>query len=181
MSSSFITVRPATFQDSDGVAYVHWHSWLTTYTGIIDAQYLEKRTLEKCRHLRQEWVKKSSLITFVACLQEEIVGFIDRGPLEIHSNQVLSPLQKEARKEKGEIYALYVLKEHQQQGIGKALLHSARQKLKEETFLPFLVWALEENKNACRFYEHEGAKKVDEVEIKIGQKRHKEVAYQFKS
>lgn len=181
MMSSLITIRPATFQDKDGIAYVHWHSWLTTYTGIINAQYLEERTLEKCCQGREEWTKKSSLITFVACQQEKIIGFIDVGPLEFHSNQSLSPSQKETRKEKGEIYALYILKEYQQQGIGKALLQAARQKLKEENLVPFLAWALKDNKNACCFYEQEGAEKVDEIQVKIGKEWHPEVAYQFKA
>ena len=32
----------------NGKGYVHYKSWHETYTGLIDADYLERQTLEKC-------------------------------------------------------------------------------------------------------------------------------------
>lgn len=52
-----------------------------------------------------------------------------------------------------EIVALYVLKEYQGYGIGKALLNAVQNELTEENIILFV---LKGNENAIGFYEHVG-------------------------
>ena len=39
----------------DGKGYVHYKSWHETYTGLVDAGYNEKQTLEKCIATAHKW------------------------------------------------------------------------------------------------------------------------------
>ena len=52
----------------------------------------------------------------------------------------------------GELYAIYLLEEYQGKGMGRLLVQSVVDDLKEKEFNSMLIWALEENP-ACRFYE----------------------------
>lgn len=74
------------------------------------------------------------------------------------------------------MYAIYILKEYQGKGIGRLLVKSVVDDLKDKNLNSMLIWAIEENP-ACRFYEALGGKKIDTEEIEIGGKNLSEVAY----
>ena len=76
----------------------------------------------------------------------------------------------------GELYAIYILKEYQGKGIGRLLVQSVVDDLKDKNLNSMLIWAIEENP-ACRFYETLGGKKIDTEEIEIAGKKLSEVAY----
>ncbi len=45
----------------------------------------------------------------------------------------------------GELYAIYILKVHQNKGIGKLLFNSVKEKLEELKLSSILIWVLESN------------------------------------
>ena len=51
----------------------------------------------------------------------------------------------------GEIYAIYILKEYQQRGIGKKLINFAVNDLINENYDKVVIWALKDNPNV-KFY-----------------------------
>lgn len=88
--------------------------------------------------------------------------------------------REDNRNYKGEIYAIYILKEYQNKGIGKLLFKNAVDKLKENSLFPVIIWVLAENIQACRFYVFMGGTKIKEKYISIGHEKYNGVAYSFK-
>ena len=77
---------------------------------------------------------------------------------------------------KGEMYALYVLKEYQRRGIGRQLVAMIARRLSENGLANMLIWVLAENP-ACVFYAALGGKPAREKMIAIGGKKLREVGY----
>ena len=108
-------IRKANLDDSKGIADVHVESWIETYTGIIPDSYLA--TLSKPNR-QTMWEKiissnKDKQYTFVAIVNDEIVGFVNGGESR----------EKEHGQE-GELYAIYLLKKFQGIGVGKELFNN---------------------------------------------------------
>ncbi len=58
--------------------------------------------------------------------------------------------------DEGELYAIYALPEAWGSGVGRVLMEAALASLREEGFLAAILWVLEDNPRARRFYEREG-------------------------
>lgn len=147
-----LIIREMHPEDCDQKGYVHWKCWQETYTGLVDKSYLSHLSLEKCRNMAYRWPEN----TFVAELDGKIVGF------SCYSAFDVDPLPRH-----GELMALYVLKEAQNMGIGKALMQAALGKLAD--YREIHLWVLKGNNRAISFYEHFGFH-LDGVsrEIKLG-------------
>lgn len=76
----------------------------------------------------------------------------------------------------GELYAIYLLEGQQGKGVGRKLVQTVVDDLKEKKLNSMLIWALKENP-ACRFYEALGGQQIDTVEIEIEGKKLSEIAY----
>lgn len=131
--------RLATAEDAEGKGYVHHQSWMETYTGLMDPRILDAMTLEKCVKLARNFPEN----TWIAIDQSTIVGF---------SCFMASPDKDLINT--GEVRAIYVLKSHQHQGIGKALMQKAMDSLSE--YQAVSVWVLSTNMHAIHFYESMG-------------------------
>lgn len=122
-----------------GKAYVHWKSWQETYPGLIDQDYLDRMTLEKCTEIAYRWPEN----LLVALDGDQVVGFVGYGP---YRDQSLPGA--------GEVFAIYVLKSHQGKKIGLQLMQSALDRLKD--FSTIALWVLKGNEKAISFYERFG-------------------------
>lgn len=122
-----------------GKAYVHWKAWQEAYSGLVDRKYLDNFTLEKCTDIAFRWREN----VLVAKENDVVVGFAGYGAY-----------RDDSLREAGEVYAIYVLKEYYDKGIGYALMCAALEKLSE--YRRIAVWVLEGNQRAIRFYERCG-------------------------
>lgn len=78
----------------------------------------------------------------------------------------------------GEVVSLYLLPEYMGLGYGGPLLEAAVETLGEQGFRDVLLWVLEDNRRARRFYEKHGFRPAGDVmEQEIGGKRLREVLY----
>lgn len=160
-----LIVRKAVLPDARGIAIVQVDSWRTTYEGIISNDYLQKLSYEEHEKIWHGAIKQKTL--YVAEDNEgRIVGF-SIGGKERSGNYP---------KCKGEVYAIYILKEYQRKGLGRLLMKPIVEDLLEQNITTMAVYVLEEN-NARFFYEALGAKKIDSVEIEIGGKKLTELVY----
>jgi ribosomal protein S18 acetylase RimI-like enzyme len=75
-----------------------------------------------------------------------------------------------------EVYALYVLQEHQRRGIGAALLAGCAHHFVRQGLFGFYLWALKANR-ARLFYEALGGMAAGEKSERLGQHSFLEVAY----
>lgn len=132
-----------------GKAYVHWKSWQEAYADLLPQEFLKNTyTLERC----QDWALRYPQNILVALVNEQVVGFACYGA----SSQ-------EDLQEAGELYALYVLADYYDQGIGYQLMQAALEKL--QSYETVSLWVLEGNTRAIAFYEKigfqfDGVKKI---------------------
>ncbi len=134
-----LIIRNALPEDLEGKAYVHYHAWNETYTGLIAQEYLDFRSLERTLASAKAHPEN----TLVALMDHRVVGFASYNKCRDFDCP-----------DAGEISAIYVLRDYQGQGIGKRLLLECERRL--EGHQEVVIWVLRENQNAIDFYEHLG-------------------------
>ncbi|USK45808.1 GNAT family N-acetyltransferase [Cytobacillus oceanisediminis] len=160
-----MNIRKAVLNDAKGIAKVHVDSWRTTYKNIIPDEFLNNLSYQRREELWINNIPKGNV--FVAENDKgEIVGF-SSGGIE------RSGKYKEYQ---GELSSIYILKEFQGQGIGKALTNPVIRELEKLGINSMLVFVLEENDSRL-FYEKIGGKIIDTVEVEIAGKKLKELVY----
>jgi ribosomal protein S18 acetylase RimI-like enzyme len=165
-----IEIRPATLADAEAIVRVHVTAWQESYKGIIEQSYLDNLSYEDRLGFRKQILiaQVASSIHLVALCDSQIVGFCDAGPSSTKSPDYL-----------GEIYAIYLLEGYKQLGIGTKLMNAAIAHLFHHGLTPSITWVLEENKQACSFYEKLGGKKTGEKPVEYSGVTHKVVSYVF--
>lgn len=165
MDQNTIKIRKASLSDTKGIARVHVESWKTTYTNIVSDEYLNKLTSES---REQIWINSipNGGVYVAETNGGKIVGFSSGGKERSGNYDGFD----------GEIYAIYILKEYQGQGVGKALIQPIIDELIGMGLNTMLVLVLKDNAS-CLFYEALGGKKVDEFEVEIAGKKLTEVVY----
>lgn len=126
-------------EEIDGKGYVHYKSWHETYTGSIDAGYMEGITLEKCRSIARRWPDN----IMIAKDGDKVIGFVGFG---VYRDETLPGY--------GEVFSIYVLQEYQGQKVGYELMNAALERLSD--YQKIAVWVLKGNDKAIRFYERYG-------------------------
>ncbi len=160
MTENKIIIRQAKRSDVEGIAYVQYHSWLTTYTGIFPDDYIRSRTPEsRIEHLKKNWKGfegdsadyPNRKIIVAENENSKIVGFVAGGEV-FHKEQSYDC----------EMYAFYILQEYQKQGIGTQLYQEMLKFLKTCNYRTMVIWVLKENP-ACIFYEKIGGLAKDSM------------------
>jgi GNAT superfamily N-acetyltransferase len=163
-------VREARQEDAAAIAHVHVDSWRTSYRGIVPESFLAGMSYEDFEDRWRGWLRGAGDPQWAYRVAElpssRIVGFAFGGPR-----------QGPAYADYGaELYALYLLREHQRAGIGRRLFGSVARGLAEGGSTSLLAWVLALNPSR-RFYEAVGGKLLGSQEIEIGGARLEEVAY----
>lgn len=158
-------IRKAVPTDAAGIANVHINSWKTTYKDIVSDEYLDSLTVED-RTVRWDGILSGSHQTYVCQLEDGgIAGFVSIG-------------KEREKKYEGELYAIYLLKEYQRNGIGSDLFTFAMDALKSQGFSNMLVWVLKENASK-HFYYSFNPVTVKEQIISIGGEEYDEEGLLF--
>jgi ribosomal protein S18 acetylase RimI-like enzyme len=144
-------LRPATPDDSDAIAALHVACWVETYRGLlpdplIDGMNLPDRTVQWQRALE----RRADVQVIVAeAADGALLGFVSGGPTR---SAALATVD--------EVYAIYLLKRAQRQGLGRALLQSLAAHLAVKSMTPAQLslglWVLRDNAPARAFYERMG-------------------------
>ena len=159
-------------EDAASIARVHVDSWRTTYAGIAPAEYLAGLSY---RDRESVWNRTLSTErpaggSFVAETEGgDVIGFATCGP-EREGNKTYQ----------SELYAIYLLEECQRVGLGRRLVSAVAQRLLADGFSSMLLWVLEDNQSACRFYESLGGERVGQKTIAIGGADLVEVSFGWK-
>ncbi len=117
-------VREATLADAPGIARVHVDSWRTTYPGIVPQAFLDSISYAQRETMWRQILSPHSgeaplSQVFVAQdTSDRIVGFVSGGDVQ----GSYPPYD-------GELYAIYLLKESQRQGIGQRLTRTLVKRL----------------------------------------------------
>jgi GNAT superfamily N-acetyltransferase len=139
-----LTLRAARPEDAAGIARVHVRSWQAAYRGLLPDAYLDALRPEHRVATYQFGAELDAHpLRIVAVDEGTVVGFANQGPCREDASL-------------GEVYAIYVDPERWVQGVGKRLMAQSRQHLADQGFTEAVLWALEGNRRAERFYISDG-------------------------
>lgn len=141
-----VSIRPARLSDAPAWARVNVDTWHSAYRGIVPEEMLARQTYAGAEKLFRDGMTGdgAGAVHFVAVSGEEVVGIAAAGP--------------NRRKDLpygGELWAIYVLREHQRGGIGRRLLGAAGRALLAAGYGSMIVQVLTENPSR-KFYESLG-------------------------
>jgi len=164
-----LTIRKADTEDAAAIAHVHVESWKTTYAGIVSDVFLASLNKEDRTISWQERILADDISIFVAEDEKSIFGFAAGGKLREKLDDY-----------DAELYAIYLLRERQKQGVGRTLIITLASALRTKGFTSMLVWVLEQN-SSVSFYERLGAVQVARKVINIGGADLQELAFGWSS
>ncbi len=145
-----VTIRPATLDDAAAMAEIHVRSWQWAYRGQLPKDFLDRLsdTLE-----RRIEARRTAFVNlppearwWVAEQDGRVVGFAITGPSRDADMSTLT----------GEVELIYLLPEAAGKGVGRALFAHAVADLRERGYQQAMLWVLESNARARRFYEAAG-------------------------
>ena len=142
-----MSVRVATADDADAIERIRTDTWRDAYRGLIPNAVLDRLGYDGSRRREMMSQQRADRFVLVAEHDDEIAGFVNGGP----SRSADLPYA-------GEIYAIYVLPEHQGHGHGAALLRAGARELVARGVNAMVVWVLRENKPSRAFYERMGGR-----------------------
>jgi L-amino acid N-acyltransferase YncA len=160
-----VIIRKPEKSDVGEMAKVHVDSWKTTYKGIVAEEYLQTLKYENREKLWAQALSIEPRHIWVAEVQNKVVGFASGGKERTGKYGY-----------DGELYAIYILEEFQQKGIGKSLLRALADELSNSQYKSMLVWVIADNPSIS-FYQSLNPIEVDHEQVEIGRETYKEIAY----
>ncbi|MBW8310101.1 MAG: GNAT family N-acetyltransferase [Candidatus Paracaedibacteraceae bacterium] len=137
-------IRPTTTNDHETIVNIAIQGWRHAYASILPATILDNLDPDQRLSARKSWFNHPEKHSFVAEIKNQIVGFCDFG------------ISKQPELAEGEIYAIYVLKDFYNKGIGRVLMTAAFNFLQQNKVKDCIVVAFAENTPALIFYERLG-------------------------
>lgn len=139
-------IRKAQEKDAYEYAACQVSSWRAAYKHIVPDAYLDALSAER----RAEWLSQSlredqNCSYDCMLLNDQIIGVL-----------IFGKACDAEKPNAGEIYAIYLLEAFWGKGYGAQLMRHAIESLKAMGCQEALLWTLEENHRARRFYERAG-------------------------
>lgn len=144
------TISLAGAEEASAIAKIRVLAWQRAYRGLVpqgvldamnietDTQRTRQRMLEPRRKVAEDWLLRRG---------GAAIGWLSTGTCrdkDLSSGSI------------GEVFALYVLPEAWGQGIGHALMNFAANRFSKLRYKTAVVWVMEGNEVAERFYERQG-------------------------
>jgi L-amino acid N-acyltransferase YncA len=141
-----VNVRRAALDDAPAIAAVHVQAWQAAYKGIVPAAFLDSLSVEeRTARWRQNLAEGASTVC-VAEASEGVVGWASVGACR----------DADATAATGELWAIYVAPGCWRHGVGRAMWAWGQSHLEHAGFTSAVVWVLEDNRSARRFYARMG-------------------------
>jgi GNAT superfamily N-acetyltransferase len=158
MSAGEPTIRRATPADAEAIAAVHVDGWQWGYRGQLPDEVLDNlgSTLEqRAAFWREETAREGTTVSVVE-LDGTTVGFASFGAAR----------DADVEAGTGELYLIYLTRAAAGRGIGRMLHEHVLDELRRRGHRRGVLWTLETNARARRFYEIagwrlEGARKTE--------------------
>ena len=145
-----VTIRAATVDDARVLAEINVAGWRYAYSGQMPDAFLASLSVDEREAQWRQAIDKPRTPahrTWVATLDEgDVTGFAITGPERA----------KEPAAGTAEIYAIYVDPARIGSGVGRALFERAVGDLQVRGFVDVVLWVLDTNSRARRFYEAAG-------------------------
>jgi ribosomal protein S18 acetylase RimI-like enzyme len=143
-----VDLRPAGIADARAIAQVRVQTWQVAYRDMLPAQFLDELSVETSERRFREVLSSPTRDrrTWVAHSDGQVVGFVSLGAVRDEPPPPGS----------GEVYAIYVLPDCWDRGVGRLLLDTAARELTTLGYGSALLWVLADNQRARAFYERAG-------------------------
>jgi ribosomal protein S18 acetylase RimI-like enzyme len=140
-------IRRATPEDAAAIARIQVRGSEWAYRELLPSWPLptEERIAQRTHAWLSQLAPESERHSFVAESRDEPIGFVTCGPTE-----------DATRMSSGEIFAIYLEPHVVGSGVGCALFAHAVASLAARGFADAVLWVLEDNARARRFYERAG-------------------------
>jgi ribosomal protein S18 acetylase RimI-like enzyme len=164
-------ISPAGPGDAADLGRIHVRSWRETYPGILPQSALNRmNAAAHARRFHHELVlARKGHVTLIAESTDGAVGYA-AGAL----------LDASGRAADAEVFTLYVLREAQGAGVGRALLRASARVLRAEGAKSLMLFVLSRNEHARGFYERLGGEACAEVASRGWGEGLTETAYRWK-
>lgn len=140
-------VRPGQEGDAAGIGFVHVRSWQAAYRGFFPQDFLDKMDPVRWSGRWTRFFKEGPGDREALLVSEdagEVVGFANVGP------------SRDDGELAGEVRAIYLTPERWGLGYGLRLMRAALSELSASGFGDVMLWALDAETRARRFYEATG-------------------------
>lgn len=160
-----ISVKVAAPSDLPGIHEVANRTWPATYAGMIPdediATFLEANySLDRLTFVRESMGEGM----LVAVNAGNVIGYV---------------MITKDREGAAQIWAIYVLPEWQRRGAGRLLWEAALERARQLESDELVLWVLDNNEPARRFYERQGARAAEERDFPVGGGSVREVCYRM--
>jgi GNAT superfamily N-acetyltransferase len=151
-------VREARLGDADGIARAHVASWRESYRGILPESVLDRIDVGQRVATRRKILRDRSIYQLVAFdrTHGDIVGFCDAGASRRDASYG------------GEVYAIYIVHHAKRYGLGRDMFERVKDWLEANGGRSLIVWVLENNMHARRFYEAMGGRPTTRLHTTVG-------------
>ena len=143
-------IRSATVHDAGALAVVHVRSWQEAYHGKVPQEYLDQLDPAGREQGWREWIQQDRAPAGTLVLEHNRDGVIGLVNVSPSRDTDTDPRLV------GEVQALYLLPEFWGQGAGRLLMDAAVHRLVRAGYREIILWVLETNGRARRFYEAAG-------------------------
>ena len=138
-----ILIRKALPDDAYEYARIHIACWQAAYKDMIPDEYLSNMDIDELAEKTQRvLINPGSFNWFYAENNGEMIGRL-----------VIGKARDKDKVEAGEIAAMYLLSEFWDKGYGKEMMEFSLAELRRAGHEEALLWVLEANSRARRFYE----------------------------
>jgi GNAT superfamily N-acetyltransferase len=141
-----VLIRRATPGDARAIAEVVVAGWQAAYRGLMPNDFLDSLSVAGREAVWAEVLTRDAdggAPAWLALIDGRAVGFVSSGP----------PRDDDVPRPAAEIYAIYVVPAAWRQGVGRDLLEAATNHWRDIGTDALVLWVLEDNDPARRFYE----------------------------
>jgi GNAT superfamily N-acetyltransferase len=143
-----VSIRAATVGDARAIAEIHVAGWRAAYRGQMPDALLDSLSVDERAEKRRLWLEKPASPDVRNWVAEE-----PQPPRRIVGWACTGPARGEESAEAAELWAIYLDPTLWRRGIGRALHDFALQDLRKQGRTVVILWVLDTNMPARRFYE----------------------------
>lgn len=146
-------IREARLADAEGIARAHTASWRTSYRGILPDAVLDRIDVDQRASSWRTVLQNPGILTLVAydVTHHDIVGLCDAGASRGHTGY------------DGEVYRFYLEHHARRHGLGREMFERVIDWLRAQRRRSLIIWVLDNNHHARRFYEAMGGRAASRV------------------
>lgn len=173
MNSSYsqadFSIFPCREEHCEDLGKLHVKLWKEAYEHVFSKEFLDSLDPAKRARMWRNNLLEKKQMRLVVSHNDQLIGFCGAGPA-----------REEGMGYRGEIYAIYLLKEYYGRGLATEMMKRMFEFLTIEGYENAYVWVLEDNPRARSFYEKCSGRLLAQTKVlELDGKSHKEVSYGF--